>query len=230
MVETGVKMQIVRGNGNVVAGRDIVIDGKSCSGLGKVSCIAGNGKVKAERRQIDRIDSIALDGPVDLAFTCSGSQFVRVTADENILPLITTKVTGTKLHIGSSGDFSTRNDILVEVEMPSLVDLTIHGSGNVEIEKIRQPLLHINHSGHGRVDVSGQVDQFTAELNESGDINAGGLVAKTVMLSLNGSGDIIAHASEAVRARLKGNGDIRIAGQPEKQDCSTTGSGNIRIG
>lgn len=222
-------MSIIRGNGNIVAGGSIIINGNCCSVVNGGKGIIGNGKVKAERRQIDRIDSIVLDGPISLLFTRGGTQTVRVTADENLLPIITTNVSGSTLHIGCSGSFSTSNEILAEVEMPSLVSLKVRGSGNVEINQIEQPMMHINLSGSGTIEVIGKVDHFTADLNGSGDIDASCLVSKSVALALNGSGDIHAQASESVKARLNGSGDIKVAGQPANQDCATSGSGRIRI-
>lgn len=214
------------GNGNIVAGGSIVINGNCCSA--GANGVIGNGKVKAERRQVDRINSVLLDGPISLLFTRGGAQTVRVIADENILPIITTNVAGSTLHIGCSGGFSTSNEILVEVEMPSLVSLKMRGSGNVEINQIEQPFLHIDLSGSGTIEVAGKVDHFTADLNGSGDIDAASLESKSIVLSLKGSGDIHAQASESVKARLDGSGDIKIAGQPAIQDCTASGSGRIQ--
>lgn len=193
------------------------------------SGVVGNGKVMAERRQVDRIESIVLDGPISLIFNHGGSQFVRVTADENILSLIKTRESGSTLHVECSGNFKTENEVLVEVEMPSLSNLVARGSGNVEIEKLEQPSLSVDLSGPGIIKITGNVDHFTAALNGSGDIKAISLEAKSVALSLNGSGDISAHASESVKARLNGSGDIKVFGQPIKQDCVANGSGDIRV-
>lgn len=222
-------MVVIRGNGNIVAGGNIVINGKRSVVLNGEDGVIGSGKVKAERRQVDRVDSIVLDGSISLVFSPGGSQFVRVTADENILPLVTTQVSGTTLHIECSGSFSTTNEITVEVEMPSLMKLTTRGSGNAEIEKIDQPSMHVELIGSGEIEIAGKVDSFTVELNGSGDIDASTLVAKSVVLSLNGSGDIRAQATESVRARLSGSGDIKVSGNPPKQDCVANGSGDIRI-
>lgn len=222
-------MSVIRGSGNIVVGGNIVINGNYYSGMAGIGDVIGNGKVKAERRQIDKVDSIVLEGPIKLFFSRGASQFVRVTADENLLPLITTDVIGSKLNVGCSGGFSTRNEILVEVEMPSLVALTVRGSGNIEIEKIDQPSLSVDLSGSGDIEIAGKVDHFAVDLNGSGDIDASSLVAKAVVLFLNGSGDIKAQASESVKARLNGSGDIKVIGRPAKEDCVTSGSGRIRI-
>lgn len=222
-------MVVTRGNGNIVAGGNIVINGKRSVVLNDGNGVVGCGKVKAERRQVDRVDSIVLKGPISLMFSQGGSQFVRVTADENILPLVTTQVSGTTLHIECSDSFSTSNEITVEVEMPSIVKLSAHGSGDVEIYKIEQPSLQVDLLGTGNVEITGKVDLFVAKLNGTGDINAESLIAKAADLELNGTGDILVHISESVKARLYGCGDIKVSGQPAKQDCVSNGTGDIRI-
>lgn len=222
-------METVCGKGNIVAGGSIIINDKYNVASNGENSVVGCGKVTAERRQIARIDSIVLDGPVTLLFSQGGSQFVRVTADKNILPLVTTSVFGTTLHIECMGSFSTNHEIIVEVEMLSLKSLVTSGSGNVEIEKITQPSMDIILNGTSNIVITGKVDHFTAELNGSGDVMAKSLEAKTVVLLLNGSGDISAYASELIKARLNGTGDITISGQPIKQDCVASGSGNIQI-
>lgn len=222
-------MVVVRGNGNIVAGGNVVVHGNNCVVANGVAmnCVVGNGKVKAERRLVDRVDAIVLDGPISLIFSRGASQFVRVTADENILPLVITRTSGTRLHIECSANFTTQNEILVEIEMPSLSAFTTKGTGNAEIADIEQPSLHVNLVGSGRIKIAGRVEHFTAELNGSGDIRANSLKAKTASLSLNGSGDIRAHASTSVKARLNGSGDIEVSGAPAQKDCKICGSGDI---
>lgn len=220
-------MSVIRGKGNIVAGRNIVVSGK----YGPVECaqggIAGSGKVKAERRTIERINRIVLSGPASLLFTRGATPFVRVTADDNILPVIVTRVSGNSLIIESSGNFSTRNEILVEVELPSLEALTAQGSGDVKLDGIEQPSLQVNLIGSGNIKIAGKVDYFTAELNGSGDIKANSLISRSAVLLLSGSGDIRAHASDSVKVRLNGSGDIEVSGKPARRDCMIDGSGDI---
>lgn len=228
-------MSVIRGKGNIVAGRNIVVRGNGNTVIGgqygPAGCasgvIIGSGKVKSERRMLERIGRIVLSGPASLLFTRSATPFVRVTADDNILPFIVTRASGNSLTIESSGNFSTRNEILVEVEMPSLEALTAQGSGNVELNDIEQPSLQVNLVGSGNIKIAGKVDYFTVELNGSGDIKANSLKSRSAVLLLNGSGDIRAHASDSVKVRLNGSGDIEVSGRHTRRDCMIGGSGNI---
>lgn len=129
--------------------------------------------------------------------------------------------------IECSGNFTTRNEILVEVETPSLEALIAQGSGDVEINDIEQPSLHVSLVGSGRIRIKGKVEHFSADLSGSGDIKAQGLKALVANLTLSGSGDIRAYAFRSVKARLSGSGEIDIAGNPEQRDCKISGSGDI---
>ena len=44
---------------------------------------------------------------------------------------------------------------------------------------------------------------------------------------VSGSGDIQVTASQSLKARVSGSGDISYRGNPEKQDFKTSGSGDI---
>lgn len=87
-------MSVIHGKGNTVAGKNIVVSGNGNivirshgSVNGTLGGIVGNGKVKAERRTIDRISRIILNGPVSLLFSRGATPYFRVTADDNI-PLL----------------------------------------------------------------------------------------------------------------------------------------------
>ncbi len=221
--------QVVSGNGNIVVGGNIFI---SCSeGItsgGMSGGIIGSGKVKAERRTVERINKIVVTSLANVLFTRGASPFLRVTADDNILPFVeTTIMDDGSLNVECKGSFSTKTEILVEVEMPSLEQLVTRGSGNVQLNDIEQPSLHVELIGSGDIMIVGKVDHFEAELNGSGDIKALGLKAQAARLTLNGSGYIRAYASNSVRARLYGSGYIQINGNPKQQDCSVTGTGDI---
>src|SRR5437868_6453589 len=59
---------------------------------GKASLTYGSGEIDSELREVESFHSIRVKGSIDLFLTQAPEQIVRIEAEENILPLITTEV------------------------------------------------------------------------------------------------------------------------------------------
>jgi hypothetical protein len=217
------------GRVGMVAGRDIIINGRRVGG-GGFAGVTGSGRVVSEEREARPIRHVVLDAPVRLTFHPFHTPIVRVAGDDNILELITTTIQGDALYIGCTGSFIASNEISVGIAMPQpLESLRLDGSGDAELNDLRSHLLRITVNGSGTVVASGSVAQLEASLHGSGDVKARKLVAESATLSLHGSGDIRAHVTGSVIARLHGSGDIRIDGNPSRRDVQCHGSGDIEF-
>ena len=148
--------------------------------------VHGCGKLNTVHRHIQAIDTILLSGPISLTVTTSATQTIKITADETILPLITTKVLGNTLYIDCEGDFSTDNEVSITVEIPLLKRLATRGTGNVNIIAESHRSIALDHKGSGDIHISGDTISFTAEVLGSGRVRALALKSKSALLSLQG--------------------------------------------
>ena len=64
---------------------------------GMLSEVKGSGKRQTETRQVALFTSIETEGAFNVDVVCGKGLRVEVEADDNILPLITTEVSGNKL-------------------------------------------------------------------------------------------------------------------------------------
>ena len=85
-------------------------------------------------------------------------------------------------------------------------------------------------SGSGDMDLAGSCGKLQVRVSGSGDVNAYELSAREVDAVVSGSADIKVTASEAIKARVSGSGDIHYRGNPEKIDSKTSGSGGVSKG
>lgn len=220
--------QIVHGNVSVVAGGTIIVNGTVINDCGD-DVVVGNGQVETEVRPVSEIHRIVMDGPIELLFRPSKQPRMTVTTDQNLLTMIRTEVRGEALHVDCEGSFSTQHGIQVELQVPSMEDVEVTGSGTVTLEGLDQAGLSLSLHGSGDIIATGTVERLYVDLHGSGDVDAERLAAKAAKIVLHGSGDVMAHASEEVRVRLHGSGDVRIMGNPQKRDCSSHGSGEIKF-
>lgn len=208
----------------------------------------GSGVVVEKARSLAGFSKVRLDGPVDARLVATDQAAVRVRADDNIEPLVTTTVEGDTLVIGiqPGSGFSTRNPVRVLVDFKQLQSLQIKGSGDAEIDRLkadrfqlelsgsgdaRVGLLEVKTlqarlSGSGDLQLAGRADEQEWELSGSGDASAASLSGQRVKARLSGSGDLRLGVSQELDAELSGSGDLRYAGRPSLKS-RISGSGEL---
>jgi hypothetical protein len=191
--------------------------------------VIGSGNVISETRRVNGFDSIDLQGSGSVHVTFGTDEQVIIKADDNIVPLIETKVTGSKLIIRtkSNTNITTENDIRIDVTMNSLQDVVLSGSGSIDVPDLSAQSVSVSLPGSGMITMTGKADHVDIRLAGSGNIYCDGLQARSVVINLPGSGNITAFASESLDARLMGSGNISYKGNPSQVSKSVTGSGSI---
>jgi hypothetical protein len=192
--------------------------------------IKGSGTVIEKARQIGSFNKVRLDGPVDARLVAAEQSAVRVRADDNIEPMVTTSLDGDTLVIGikPGSGFSTRNPVKVLVDFKQLQQLQIRGSGDAELDRLTADRLQLELSGSGDVQIGLlELRELHAKLSGSGDLQLAGKVEQQEW-ELSGSGDVSAASlsGQRVKARLSGSGDMRL-GVSQELDVALSGSGDL---
>jgi hypothetical protein len=68
---------------------------------------------------------------------------------------------------------------------------------------------------------------LSIEVEGSGEVDAGALVAQRAAVSVSGSGDVVVHATESLDASIQGSGDIAYRGNPATVTRDVAGSGDV---
>jgi hypothetical protein len=203
-----------------------------CLGLMSIgSCnlnaIHGSGVAKTESRAVAAFSKIDLSGSPDVEVTIGPAASVAVTADDNILPIIETKVEGDTLRIGSKGSYNTRLGVKLIITVPALDGVSVLGSGDIHVTGLKAGDMDASVTGSGDVTLAGNADRLHAKITGSGDLRAGELGAKEVRVTVTGSGDATVRATEQLDASVTGSGDVRYSGKPPQVRKNVIGSGDI---
>ncbi len=118
---------------------------------------------------------------------------------------------------------------VVQISLPVTPDITLEGSGDVELKNVSQDLLKLVISGSGDITAEGSVNRVLATVTGSGDICIRDLIARDALFLVIGSGDIDGHVTDSVSAKVMGSGDIRVDGCPAQRSDEVVGSGKIRF-
>jgi len=171
--------------------------------------LVGNGRVVTERRSLSSFTSISLSG-TGILRVHRGAERVELSSDSNILPYITTSVSGGELSIGLeplTGILSSTK-LQYDISLPELAGLRISGSGDAYVDAFRG-------------------EAFSAIVSGSGGIKAE-LDYKSVDLNCSGSGGFDAAVKAAsLELRCSGSGDAFLRGSADRGGITISGSGTL---
>ncbi|MEM8516015.1 head GIN domain-containing protein [Janthinobacterium sp. CAN_S7] len=201
-------------------------------GISNPSSAAGRA-VRSETRPISAgINSIDLAGPIDLVLRRGATPSMKVNGEQRLLSNVATSADGTTLHIGPKGMlFHHRQPLQVELVLPSLVRVEVHGNGDSKITGFSGDSFILELTGSGDVSFTGRYKQVQATVNGSGDLDINAGNSDSVVLEMVGSGRIAASGNtKFLRADLSGSGDIDAEHlSADKASVNLQGSGQSTI-
>ena len=167
---------------------------------------------------IDRVEIVVCD--------CTA---IRVSGDNNLIDLVTTKVSGETLTIDTLDPVWTKEPLVVEVRTPMLELVRASGSTNVSIIDLRGGDLTVDTSGSGDVDFMGRLDRLRFETSGSSDIDVSRLETDVLEIDTSGSTDVVVDemVSESIWIHTSGSSDIHLTGETKTLEIETSGSSDV---
>lgn len=189
--------------------------------------VVGNGQIDTESRKLEKFDAIEIRivGKVEIAIGKPSP--LKIKADGNILPLITTEVRDGRLVISSEKAFRSEQSPSFMITVADLKSVDVMGAADVNVRGLDNENLALSIKGSGDVKVSGETEQFSVSIAGSGDVAAFDLRARQASVSIRGSGDVKVNAVDSLDVSISGSGDVVYAGQPRVHKA-IRGSGDIR--
>lgn len=209
--------------------------------------IVGSGNIVLEERPLPSFDQIEANGAYSIIISQGPQQLVEVEGDDNILPVITTRVRGGKLEISNTRNYRTNSQIKVFITVPAVSSVELNGAGNIFGETLLSgDLLNVEVNGSGNVDLEldyiklvaesrgsgnfllfGAVTEQEVELSGSGNYKAKELFSENCEIKISGSGNGEVRAANILEAEVNGSGNITYFGNPEFIESSINGSGRL---
>ena len=190
--------------------------------------IQGSGNIISKSRELNNFTSIILLGSIDVNIKTSESNNCVVVADDNLIPYIKTEVVNNKLNISLNESYSSEDKLVVNINTPNYDEVSLSGSGNINILDFKNNNLSLNISGSGNITGNGEVETLVVKINGSGNLMSKEIKSKSATITINGSGDGEVFASDSISAKINGSGNIKYFGNPENVDSIINGSGNIK--
>lgn len=215
--------------------------------------VDGSGRVIEEARDVGGFTALRISGPFNVELKASDRDGVTVRIDDNLAPLVETRVTADEravLEIGvrPGASFRTSRTPVVVVHFRTLNEMVLRGSGDVRVDRIdgEDFVLSMSGSADARIESMnarrlavvlagsgdlaverGRADEQAYKLSGSGNVRAGRLEGRHVIVSITGSGNVDVSAVETLDATIAGSGDITYRGSPRVTQ-RIAGSGSVR--
>ncbi len=220
-------------------------------GTGFTGSVSGSGKIKTETRNLSTFDAISIDYPAEVLIVQGKSETIKLEADDNLLPQLSTKVQNGKLVItNNESEWSKRVEasqtVKITITGKDLRDVEFSAAGKLRIEKLESDSLNFDLSGAGEVTlIDLKVDDLNCSLTGAGDIKVDGtannvnveidgfgsfygddLQSLNADVTINGAGSVKLKVKTQLNAEINGAGSIGYYGKPTV-DQSINGAGSI---
>jgi hypothetical protein len=191
--------------------------------------------LSSEERSVAGFDSVDLTLSIPARILEAPDFGVTVSADSNLLPLITTPLEGSTLAIRSTRSIQGHlASALITVRMPAVHGLSVSGSGRLDADRLHPSgTLVLADSGSGAMEVSTStkpIDHAELRLSGSGAVSLT-TAAAIVDAAASGSGSatLSGSAGHAIYA-VDGSGSIEAGALMAKDgDITVSGSGEVTI-
>jgi hypothetical protein len=211
--------------------------------------VVGNGDITTKKVSTADYEIINGVGIMDIHLEKGAEGNITITADDNLHEYLKIEVKGKELLLKTKSNIniSTKKGIHITVPFEEIKNVTLTGSGDIdskdvitaneftasvmgsgdivldiEAQKVKADIM-----GSGDITLSGSTTDLELDISGSGNFKGYDLKTQSSNVSINGSGDAKVHATESLKARIFGSGDINYKGNPVSTDFKTSGSGDI---
>ncbi len=189
--------------------------------------VQGSGNVITESREVSDFNEIVLGGTGRVVVNVTGTESLTIEAEDNIMPLLETRVRNGRLRLDTSGSISPTVQIVYTITAETLDGLVISGSGVVEAEAVDSTDFRVDISGSGDVVVEGTLSGLlSVSISGSGEFDGESLTVPEGQVDVSGSGNAVVNVTDDLEVSVSGSGEVEYLGEPNV-DSSVSGSGTV---
>ena len=214
--------------------------------------VAGSRVIETETRPVNGFTSIDIRYPANVTIRQDDEESITVTADDNLLPQLSTEVNGGTLTIRSNEPNRNRRvnasqTVEIVITVADLRQFSLHsagsasiteldvdhleikleGAGSLELTDLRAVELELRLDGAGSVQASGSVESLNVRLDGLGSLDAEALSAQTAEVHISGLRSADLRVAQELTVEIDGAGSVNYHGSPQvRQQVDGLGSVN----
>ncbi|MGB0175833.1 MAG: head GIN domain-containing protein [Owenweeksia sp.] len=210
--------------------------------------VSGNGKVKTEKRNVEKFNRIEVSGSFDVHIRQGETAGITIKADENLMELIETSVHNDELKIKSKKSIRRAKELALYITVRELEKIEASGactivtdgelrSAKLEIESsgaceanmdLRCDELKVNISGAGDLTFRGVAESFEVESSGACEISAFDLKTLRTRIDISGAGEVDVYVTEELKVDASGAAEVRYKGNPRNINQDASGASSVK--
>jgi len=181
---------------------------------GPFNQVRGSGNRQKQTREVPPFTSISTEGAFEIKIVSQKPLALDIEGDDNILPLISTDVSGSVLYIKNQRGYSVSEPIKIAISVPNLEGVSSSGAGRLEVTGLKNERFEIDVNGAPAIEVSGETNLLKIKANGAGKIDTHRLRAATADVNSNGVSKIALYARDQLDVVVSGPSNVTYEGNP----------------
>jgi hypothetical protein len=190
--------------------------------------VTGSGNAATERRDAAGFSEVEVSGAFQVEIVAGKDFSVEVQADDNILPLIQTKVNGDTLQIELEQSVKSKSAMIVRISAPNIERVQSSGAAKIDASGIKNEQFNIETSGASKVVVNGETVKLDIEVSGASNVDAEQLRAAQANVGASGASKVTVNAANELHADASGASKILYTGEPTTVNKGESGGSSIR--
>jgi hypothetical protein len=191
----------------------------------------GSGVAKTESRTLAAFDEVEVTAGIDADVRAGAPGPIVVSADDNLLPLVETRVDGHRLHVGFASGHAVSQVSPVEVKVPveSVRALAVSGGAHLRATGIASDQVGLDASSGGSLKATGKAKNVDASASSGASLDAEGLVAETATIGASSGAHVSLYATSSATGSASSGASVHVAGGASNRSIATTSGGSTHF-
>jgi len=186
---------------------------------GSGAAVVGQGPVVTEDRQVEPFTAVEIKNGIKLVLSIGPTTSVQVSAQQNLLPLVSTTVSNGKLTAQTTQSVVASGPLTVTVVTPSLTALTTSAGAFVEATGVTGDSFALVSDTGSSIKITGTTGSLSITAREGTLLQLDTFAASTIDITatngvtgtVNASGTVTGNASNGVILAVTGGATINVA-------------------
>jgi hypothetical protein len=214
----------------LVAGGCGLINNGPTTHIGSAPYTVGSGKVVTESRDLASFHGVSASAGVTVHVFRGPAVSIGVTADDNLLPQITTSVADGKLTITVEGGIETHDRLLVEATTPEALDTLSAVSGTaMEVTDLDAGSIAVTVSSGSTFKASGKATLMSLTVGSGSTANLRDVQAVTAHVKVDSGSTAFVTVSSLVDGTCTSGSMLHILGHPMYESVEADSGSIVRV-
>lgn len=197
-------------------------------GISGIKGIKGSGNLKTETRNVSGFKKVEAQNALNVIIDAGKDFSMQLEADDNLLPLIKTEVSGDKLTISIKDSISSSRKPTIKISMPELAALDVSGASSGEVSNVKTDSLELAASGASQIKIVGEANKLKSDASGASGIDAEGLKVTDADVRASGASNSTVTVANELKADASGASTIYYTGEPKTVTPKSSGVSSVK--